>query len=595
MSGAGPDQEEVHSAVPVPDLTVIDEALRAGPDAIKEAVKKVRPADLGRDLSRRTPEQARALLEGIDDRRGAAMLRAAHPVVAAQLLCGIDVKRAVHLLGFLPTDHEVAILGQLPPEQRSKIEQGYPPDEKADVDRLLSYPESAVGRLMSTKILRCERTATAGEAMDILKANADEIEVAVNCYVTDNKKLVGVVPLREISVADRTTPVEKLMTPDPIAVREDTGRGDAAEIINTHDFLSLPIVDKNGLLVGAVRVDDLLGAALDQVGTGILNQGGVAGKIAGRAPYFLTPIIRTVRSRLTWLVLLFVAETATGTVLRYFDDELAKVVALSFFVPLLIGTGGNAGSQTVSTIIRALALGEVRVRDVLRVVRREVTAGVLLGVLLGTIAFFRALLWGVDYDLALCVAVTILVVCTWANAVGAAIPLAAQRFGIDPTVISAPLITTLVDASGLFIYFSVAKLMIASLSTAPTVHEMPTWKSAAIVVHSESAGDLDIKATADTKGHVRSFAITGAGVAIDVPATWLESLPPIDLGTVALRGDGPKSDRKLGLSFATGGEDDEHVRFAIENGKITQATIIKTTAEGKEKTEVRNPPATAPP
>jgi magnesium transporter len=170
-----------------------------------------------------------------------------------------------------------------------------------------------------------------------------------------------------------------------------------------------------------------------------------------------------VRSRITWLILLFVAETATGTVLRYFEDELARVVALSFFVPLLIGTGGNAGSQTVSTIIRALALGEVRVRDVMRVIRREVTAGLLLGLLLGTIAFFRALLWGVNYDLAMCVAVTILVVCTWANAVGAAIPLAAQRFGIDPTVISAPLITTLVDASGLFIYFTVAHLMIAQL------------------------------------------------------------------------------------------------------------------------------------
>ena len=189
----------------------------------------------------------------------------------------------------------------------------------------------------------------------------------------------------------------------------------------------------------------------------------MSGKLASRAPYFLTPLARTVRSRLTWLILLFVAETATGTVLRHFEGELAKVVALSFFVPLLIGTGGNAGSQTVSTIIRALALGDVRVRDIGRVIRREVAAGVLLGLLLGTIAFFRALMWGVDYDLAMCVAVTILVICTWANAVGATIPLAAQRFGIDPTVVSAPLITTLVDASGLFIYFTVAHLMIAQL------------------------------------------------------------------------------------------------------------------------------------
>ncbi|HMG52695.1 MAG TPA: magnesium transporter, partial [Kofleriaceae bacterium] len=202
----------------------------------------------------------------------------------------------------------------------------------------------------------------------------------------------------------------------------------------------------------------------DKVGDGFLNQGGVAGSIAARAPYFLTPLTRTVRSRLTWLILLFVAETATGTVLRYFEDELAKVVALSFFVPLLIGTGGNAGSQTIATVIRALALGEVRVGDVWRVVTRELTAGFLLGVLLAVIAFGRALLWGVGYDLAFCVAVTIVVVCTWANTVGATIPLVAQRLGIDPTVISGPLITTLVDASGLFIYFTVAHLTIASLA-----------------------------------------------------------------------------------------------------------------------------------
>jgi magnesium transporter len=474
MSGA-PDagDEVVRSAVPVPDLTVIDQALEAGAEALKAAVKQVRPADLGRELSRRPIAHGRAILDAIDDRRGAAMLRAAHPVVAAQLLAQIDAARTCHLLAFLPTDHEVAILGALAPDQRARIEHAHTPDEKAAIDRLLAYPESAIGRIMTPKIWRCERSIgdsptrttprTVGDAMDILRMNADEIEVAVNCYICDGKKLVGVAPLRLLSTTDRDTPLDQVMTPDPIAVSEDTARGDAADIINTHDFLSLPVIDKHGDLVGAVRVDDLLGAALEAAGTGILNQGAVAGKLAGRAPYFLTPLLRTVRSRITWLILLFVAETATGTVLRYFEDELAKVVALSFFVPLLIGTGGNAGSQTVSTIIRALALGEVRVRDVLRVIRREVTAGLLLGLLLGTIAFGRALLWGVNYDLALCVAVTILVVCTWANAVGAAIPLAAQRFGIDPTVISAPLITTLVDASGLFIYFTVAHLMIAQL------------------------------------------------------------------------------------------------------------------------------------
>jgi magnesium transporter len=463
MSGA-PDAEVVRSAVPIPDLAPIDAALRAGAGELRAAVKQFRPADLGRDLSRRPIAEGRAILDAIDDRRGAAMLRAAHPVVAAQLLGELDAPRTCHLLQFIPTDHEVAILGELPPARRAEIERAYTPDEKATIDRLLAYPEAAVGRIMTPKIWRCDRAGrTAGDALDVLRTDAAEIEVAVNCYICDGNKLVGVAPLRELACADRAAPIDQIMTRDPIAVREDTTRADAADIINTHDFLSLPVIDQHGDLVGAVRVDDLLGAALEAAGTGILNQGAVSGKLAGRAPYFLTSLTRTVRSRLTWLILLFVAETATGTVLRYFEDELAKVVALSFFVPLLIGTGGNAGSQTVSTIIRALALGDVRVRDVLRVVRREVSAGVLLGVLLGVIAFFRALLWGVDHDLALCVAITILAVCTWANAVGATIPLVAQRLGIDPTVVSAPLITTLVDASGLFIYFTVAHLMIAQL------------------------------------------------------------------------------------------------------------------------------------
>jgi cation transporter-like permease len=363
-------------------------------------------------------------------------------------------------------------------------------------------------------------------------------------------------------------------------VHEDAARGDAAEIINAHDFLSLPVVDKAGKLVGVVRVDDVLGATLRQVGVAVLNQGGIVGKIAGRAPYFLTPLVRTVRSRITWLILLFVAETATGTVLRYFDDELAKVVALSFFVPLLIGTGGNAGSQTVSTIIRALALGEVRTRDVLRVVRREVSAGVLLGVLLGTIAFFRALLWGVDYDLAACVAVTILVVCTWANAVGSIIPLVAQRVGIDPTVISAPLITTLVDASGLFIYFSVAKLMIAALSANPATIEVPKWQRAVIIAH-----DLRVDANGDDAGHLVSLVLHGRAE-VGVPQAYLASLPPMQLDTLAMKSE----HGVLSVGFATGGSDDEHVQLDIDAGKLTRARIVRVTREGKEKVETRPPP-----
>jgi magnesium transporter len=462
MSGAQ-TEEVVRSAVPVPDLSALDAALESTVEALKSAVARFRPADLGRDLSRRSLADARRILEAAGDRRAGAMLRAAHPAVAANVLASLDAPHAVRILGFMPTEHEVQILALVSEDDRARIEAALDPEDKKTVDRILAHGETAVGRIMTPKVWRCERSATAGEAMALLRDKREEIEVAQNCYVVDGGQLVGVVALRELAVTPPEAPLDEIMTRNPIAVSEETERGDAAEIIQTHDFLSLPVIDKDGRLVGAVRVDDLLDAALSQIGAGLLNQGGVAGKIAAQLPYFQIPIFKVVRSRITWLVLLFVAETATGTVLRHFEDELAKVVALSFFIPLLIGTGGNAGSQTVSTVIRALALGEVQMRDLGRVVFKEVVSGVILGVLLGGIAFGRAMLWGVGYDLAACVALTILIVCTWANTVGSVIPIAAQRLGIDPTVISGPLITTLVDASGLFIYLSVAHLMIAQL------------------------------------------------------------------------------------------------------------------------------------
>jgi magnesium transporter len=318
---------------------------------------------------------------------------------------------------------------------------------------------------VSSATWTCAPDATVGAALGELEKRQDEIEVASNCYVLDAERhVVGVVALRALAIAARDALVDTLMAKDVVTVVETDDLASAAEIVRAHNFLSLPVVDAERRFLGAVRVDDLLDTALDKVSADILNQGAVSSKMTTAVPYFQTSILRVVRSRVTWLVLLFVAETATGTVLRAFEDELARVVALSFFIPLLIGTGGNAGSQTVSTIIRALALGEVRVSDVLRVVAKEVSTGLLLGLLLGVVAFFRAQLWGVDMHLAGCVAITIVVVCTWANLVGSLIPILAQRLKIDPTVVSAPMITTLVDASGLALYLGIAHVMIPALS-----------------------------------------------------------------------------------------------------------------------------------
>jgi magnesium transporter len=229
--------------------------------------------------------------------------------------------------------------------------------------------------------------------------------------------------------------------------------------IAKYNLLAVPVLEKDDSLVGFVTVDDVIDVLVEEQTEDLLRMAGVEPGALDK-PYFDNPILRVVRKRIGWLMLLFVAEMFTGTVLRHYEGELAAVVALSFFIPLLIGTGGNAGSQTVTTIIRSIALGEIRLRQFGRVLAREMSIGVMIGVLIGTVAFFRTLLWGQHIPMALTVAITVLVICTWSTTVGSLIPIAAERFGVDPAVLSAPLITTLVDATGLVIYFSIAKVIL---------------------------------------------------------------------------------------------------------------------------------------
>jgi Mg/Co/Ni transporter MgtE len=224
MSG-GEAEQVVRSAVPIPDLSIIDEGLRATVERLREAVRQVRPADLGRDLSRRTAEQGRRLVEASDDRRAAAILRAAHPAVAANVLAKCEPACGARLLDFMPTDHQVAILGTMRDEDRARIQSALDLDDKAKIERLLSYGDTAVARLMTPKVWRCPQSATVGDALAGLRAGQDSIEVAQNCYVVDDGgKVVGVVPLRLLAVTEPATPIESVMSRDPIAVSEETER-----------------------------------------------------------------------------------------------------------------------------------------------------------------------------------------------------------------------------------------------------------------------------------------------------------------------------------------------------------------------------------
>jgi magnesium transporter len=247
------------------------------------------------------------------------------------------------------------------------------------------------------------------------------------------------------------------MDPEVISVPAGTDQEEVARIMSHYDLLALPVINGNRKLLGVITIDDVVDVLEDEATEDIQRFGGAEPLTE---PYLRTRIFSIARKRIGWLLLLFVTESLTGTVLRHFETELQTVVALAFFVPLLIGTGGNAGSQTTSTIIRAIALGEVEIRDALRALWHEFSVGLALGLGMSVVAYLRALAWGSSQGLALTVSVSILVIVIWANTLGALLPLLAARLKIDPTVVSGPVMSTLVDATGLFIYFTIAGLVI---------------------------------------------------------------------------------------------------------------------------------------
>ena len=407
---------------------------------------------------------------------------------AATVISMLPVPRVIELFDHPEMRRRAAILEQLEPERVAQILEGLSADERTDViqrmglhechrvlpklnpeirkelEGLLQYPAHTAGGIMTTEFVRLDSQLTVGEALKHIRAVAREKESIYACYVLAEKTnaLLGAVSLRDLVMAELTTPVTEVMRRKPVTVNALDDQELVAKKIAKYNLLAVPVLEKDGSVVGFVTVDDVIDVLVEEQTEDILRMAGVEPGALDK-PYFDNPISRVVRKRIVWLLLLFVAGTLTSAVLHRFEDELAAVVALSFFIPLLIGTGGNAGAQTVMTVIRSLALGEIGMRHAWRVVLREASTGMIVGLLVAPIAFGQALLWSVPVALALTVAVTMLAICVWSTTVGALVPIVAERFGVDPAVLSAPLITTLVDATGLVIYFSIAKIILPQI------------------------------------------------------------------------------------------------------------------------------------
>lgn len=414
-----------------------------------------------------SPDQAEVFAE-LNESEQVELLPQLEPSVSADILEEMDDKDAAELAENLNTDALVRIIDEMEPDEAADLLGDIPDDQAQAVLALLEdheqirplmlHPDESAGGLMTSEFLALRDRMTVREALDAFHTWRPETENVYYLYVVDaDGKLVGVVNLRQLIIAPPEIHVSVIMDRDVISVPVGTDQEETARVMAHYDLVTLPVIDENRRLLGVVTVDDVVDVLVAEATEDIQRLGGA--EPLERA-YLSSNIFVGTRKRIRWLLLLFVTESLTGTVLRLFEDELHAVVALAFFVPLLIGTGGNAGSQTTSTIIRALAVGDIELKDALRTIWHELRIGILLGLGMALIAYGRALTWGTSSDLALTVSLAIFIIVVWANGLGALLPLLASRLKIDPTLVSGPMMSTLVDATGLFIYFSIAKIIL---------------------------------------------------------------------------------------------------------------------------------------
>jgi len=388
-----------------------------------------------------------------------------------QLLRAMAHEQVVAILNEMSPDDRTALLEELPSAAARQLIRLLTPEERHVATALLGYPEDSVGRLMTPDFIQVKEDWTVQHVLDYVREYGRDSETLNFVYVVDERgKLIDDVRMREFLIRPLTAKVSDIRDENFVALNVGDSQQDALNVFRKYDRAALPVVDSNGVLVGIVTADDMLDVAEEEATEDIQKFGGME---ALEEPYMRIPLWRMVRKRAGWLVILFLGEMLTATAMANYQQELAKALVLALFLPLIISSGGNSGSQASTLMIRAMALGEVSLRDWWRVMGREVQAGLWLGAILGAIGILRVGAWaiigqqyfhqqpyGAHWPLvALTVGTALVGVVLWGTLSGSMLPFLLRRVGADPATSSAPFVATLVDVTGLIIYFSIALLI----------------------------------------------------------------------------------------------------------------------------------------
>jgi len=447
-------------------MTMPDLVATRDVNALTEWLAQADPLEIAEELGR-LPVADRAIpFRLLPKDRALEVFEALDPLHQQELLQGLREANVRELVEGMDPDDRARLVDEMPAKIAKQVLGGLSPRERALTATLLGYPENSAGRAMSPEVVNLKANQTVAEALDRVRRIGGSAETIYALPVTDDaRRLVGALGLRDLVLADPGTQIGDLMDREVYSARVNQDQEEVARLIQEADLLALPIVDTEGRLVGIVTVDDAMRILEEEQTEDVARAGGAEPL---EHPYLSTSVLGLARTRVIWLMVLIVAATLTVNVLGAFELELAKAVSLALFIPLVIGTGGNAGSQSATTVTRALAVGELRTSDVVLVVLREARVGLLLGAMLGGLAFLPTIFFlstvSPDTELpvrmAAVVSLTLLSVCLLATLVGSLLPLLARRLGFDPAVMSAPFISTLVDASGLIVYFLIAKAIL---------------------------------------------------------------------------------------------------------------------------------------
>jgi magnesium transporter len=384
-----------------------------------------------------------------------------------KLLRAMAHEQVVAILNEMAPDDRTALLEELPSDAARKLIRFLTPEERRVATALLGYPEDSVGRLMTPDFIAVKEDWAVQQVLDYIRAYGHDSETLNVIYVVnDQGKLIDDIRMREFLLKPLTSAVRDLMQETFVALNVTDSQHDALNAFRKYDRTALPVIDSSGVLLGIVTIDDMLDVAEQEATEDIQKLGGME---ALDEPYTTIPFFRMVKKRATWLIILFLGEMLTATAMQGYNSEIERAAILAMFLPLIISSGGNSGSQATTLVIRAMALGELRLRDWFRVVRKELLSGLSLGLILGTIGFFRITLWQYlhifDYGkyhwlVAVTVGVALVGVVLWGTISGAMLPFLLRRCGLDPAASSAPFVATLVDVTGLVIYFNVALLIL---------------------------------------------------------------------------------------------------------------------------------------